>query len=130
MFSRTVIGKWVTKECLTSRAARILFAASAVTIIAATALYFDSAVTFEREGLVSQASYAVVGILIPAGVFLLWDGMRQYWLRCDPSPEAIHKRYFWIMLFGLWYGALIYYGLVYLPNTTRDLHRADRKRAL
>jgi hypothetical protein len=109
--------------------ARGLFAASALIIVAMTVIMFDSSITFEGEGLLVKILAGIFGILAPAGLFLLWDGMRQYWLRCDQSSNAMHKASFWLMLFGLWYGALVYYALVYLPRTLREGRKTSQTEA-
>jgi len=55
------------------------------------------------------------GVLAAVSVFFIWGGMWRYWMICDSSSLA-RRLWFAVMVFGLWYGAIIYYALVYLPR--------------
>ncbi len=121
MLFGSIIGKWVSDDWLTKKPAQVLFGASAVVIIAVTAAAFEFDFFSQTEGmLLHKVFLGCVGVVTPVSVFFLWDGMKQFWLRCDQSSKAFRRFTFWLMLLGLWYGALIYYLIVYLPRTRKD----------
>jgi hypothetical protein len=45
--------------------------------------------------------------------------MWHYWGECDSSSPAARRAWFFVLIFGLWYGAVLYYLFVYLPSTLR-----------
>lgn len=128
MLARSIIGKWISDDWLTSKTAQILFAVSAAIIISVTIAVFEFDLFSQTsQNLLHRMFLGCVGVLAPAGGFLLWDGMRQFWLRCDRSSKTSRRISFWLMLIGLWYGALLYYFIVYLPHTRSDWHKLGEK---
>jgi hypothetical protein len=58
----------------------------------------------------------VAGIVALPGVFgsvIIWLAMWRYWITLDDSSELSKRRWFLVLLFGLWYGSCLYYFLVY-----------------
>lgn len=51
---------------------------------------------------------AIWGIYTGIGAIGLWFAMWVYWAKLDRSPLLIRLGWFCIMVFGLYYGALIY----------------------
>jgi hypothetical protein len=106
----------VTDEWLVSRKASRLFGAAAMAIALLTPLFLGW-VTSEGPGLVRSIYWGILGIAGGLGVFFLWEGMWRYWIRCDPSPRWARRIWFLVLIVGVWWGAVLYYLLVYLRKT-------------
>jgi hypothetical protein len=52
----------------------------------------------------------VVGVI---GELTLWLGMWRYWVRLDNSDSRTKKIWFVVLLFGLWFGGIVYCLAVY-----------------
>jgi hypothetical protein len=61
---------------------------------------------------------AICGIIFPISLIFLWTGMFRYWTQCDTSARAIKRIWFVVLLFGFWYGAVVYYLIAYLRRGT------------
>src|SRR4029077_2367924 len=98
-----------------SKSASASFALSALIIIAMTAAF----VLAEPQDLsvLRDILWGTGGVLAAVSVFFLWGGMWQYWIRCDSSSHAARRAWFFVLFVGLWYGAILYYALVYVPRT-------------
>ncbi|MFZ0884304.1 MAG: hypothetical protein WAN14_12980 [Candidatus Acidiferrales bacterium] len=62
-----------------------------------------------------------LSLLVPtvlAGLFLI-SGMRHYWTKCDQGHKAARRIWFFVLTFGVWFGAALYCGFVYLPQVKR-----------
>ena len=128
MLFGSIIGKWVSDDWFTDKPAQVLFAASAAVIILVTVAIFEFDLFSQTaESLLHRLFLGCVGVLAPTAVFLLWDGMRQFWLRCDRSSKTRRRFSFLLMLIGLWYGALLYYLIVYLPHIRSDWRKLAEK---
>jgi hypothetical protein len=60
--------------------------------------------------------WGILGVLSPVGSFFLWISMWRYWLRLDDSSVWMKRASFVALLIALWYGAVVYYLCVYLPQ--------------
>jgi hypothetical protein len=78
-------------------------------------------------GVLSNTVLGIGGVLGAVGVFFLWGGMWRYWIGCDSSFVFARRVWFLALSVGLWYGAILYYVLVYLPQTRR-IPSDDKKR--
>lgn len=60
-------------------------------------------------------------LLVPivlGGLFLV-SGMRHYWTKCDRGHKTTRRIWFFILTFGVWFGAALYCAFVYLPQVRR-----------
>jgi hypothetical protein len=108
----------ISDEWLVSRSALYIFTI-AVAISFSIAPVMLGLVKINDFGLLSRIFWGTVGVLGSLGVFFLWSGMWRYWTRIDESSKTGRRFWFCILLVGLWYGAALYYGLVYLPQVKR-----------
>jgi hypothetical protein len=76
--------------------------------------------------LLSRVFGGIAGVLGSLSVFLLWSGMWRYWTRIDESRKAGRRFWFCILLVGIWFGAALYYALVYVPEVKRHWREQDR----
>jgi hypothetical protein len=115
MFPGSFIWNRIKDEWLTSRVASGLFAASSVIILIVTPIWFGYVevpdTTFWENLLLGGSG--VAGAL---SIFFLWGGMWRYWMQRDASARAVKRVWFFVLLFGIWYGAIFYYLLAYLPR--------------
>ena len=96
--------------------ARIVFGAAAGLILAVTAVLWRG--TPKNPAPAVNVGLGVLGVLAGLSIFFLWSGMWRYWIRCDSSRLLVRRIWFFVMLVGFWYGAVLYYICVYLPRTT------------
>lgn len=117
MYPGSFIWRRIGDTWLVSKSAAAAFAVSAVVILGMTV----AIVTTEPQsvGLVVQFFLGIGGVLAAISVFFLWGGMWHYWGKCDPSSLAARRAWFFALVFGLWYGAVLYYLIVYLPKVLR-----------
>lgn len=60
-------------------------------------------------------------LLVPTfltGLFLI-SGMRHYWTKCDQGHKTARRIWFFVLTFGVWFGAALYCAFVYLPQVKR-----------
>lgn len=69
----------------------------------------------------TAAASAFGAVSILAAMFL-------FWVKCDKSSKRSRTVWFFILLFGLIYGAIPYYFLVYLPAVRNALRRSEGAR--
>jgi hypothetical protein len=67
--------------------------------------------------------WGILGVVGPIGLFFLWLGMWRYWVRLDSSRVWVKRIWFPVLLFGFWWGSVLYFFSIYLPQTLR--RRAD-----
>lgn len=111
--------KRVTDEWLVSKSACTLFGLAAVIILAITAIAFAGL----PEGEVTPAGnlgFGILGVLGAVGIFFLWGGMWKFWSHLDSSARWVRRVAFAILVVGVWYGAILYFLLVYLPSVCKD----------
>ncbi|SRR6266568_1988453 len=106
----------ITDEWLVSKAARVLFGFAAfVSLLLTFAGVFDmpqGELTF-----FVRLFFGILGVLGTLGAFFLWGGMWRYWMNIDSSSGWLRRVWFAVLLFGVWYGAILYFLVVYLPAT-------------
>jgi uncharacterized BrkB/YihY/UPF0761 family membrane protein len=69
---------------------------------------------------------AIGGAAIAVSAFFLWGGMWKYWIVCDSSSQLSRRVWFVVLIIGLWYGAVLYYLFVYLPDVQKSKMHALR----
>jgi hypothetical protein len=100
---------------LVSKSASNMFAAAAILIVLVTALLaFNMA---QDTGLLSEIFWAIAGVLSGLGAFFIWSGMWRFWSRLDQSSRFARRIWFFMLLIGLWYGAVLYFVLVYMRSS-------------
>ncbi len=63
--------------------------------------------------------WATLTVLGPIGSIFIWFGMWRYWVRVDDSGVWIKRLSFLVLLVGFWYGAIVYFLCVYIPQRSR-----------
>ena len=114
MYPGSFIWRRIGDKWLVSRSASAAFALAAVIILGMTV----AIITTEphRVGSVVQSFLGIGGMLAAVSVFFLWGGMWHYWERFDSSSLGARRAWFFALVFGLWYGAILYYLFAYLPR--------------
>lgn len=105
----------VSYEWLVSRTASRLFGAASALTVATTPL---------QLGLVKPLSssltswmnllFAIFGAAGGLSIVFLWGGMWRHWLLSNPPSRMTKRIWFCVLLFGLWWGAVLYYLMAYL----------------
>lgn len=113
MIPGSFIFKRINDDWMSSKWATILFAASSFLIIAVTPVWFGY-VKIPDATLWGNVLLGILGVVGALSVFFLWAGMWRYWLRIDVSTRASKRLWFYILLVGFWYGAILYFLLKYL----------------
>ena len=128
MYPFSFFWRRISDEWLVSRIASILFATSAVLVLAITPFVFGY-VDFPDQSVFVSVSAGALGVFGGLSIFYLWGGMWRFWIDCDQSRRIFRKVSFLLLLFGLCYGAIVYYLLVYLPAVRKYSHQAAAKEA-
>ncbi len=115
MYPGSFIWRRIDDEWLVSRSASAFFALSALIIVGMTVVVFAN-IESRTLGSVGNTLLGIGGVFAAVSVFFLWGGMWRYWIRCDSSSLAARRVWFLALAVGLWYGAILYYALVYLPR--------------
>jgi hypothetical protein len=115
VYPGSFIWRRINDEWLLSRSASALFAMAGFVIVGMTVVIFANIQSATLDP-VSNAALGVGGVLAGLGVLFLWGGMWRYWIRCDSSTVAARRFWFLVLVAGLWYGAILYYAIIYLPN--------------
>jgi hypothetical protein len=108
--------KRVSNEWLIGRVASILFGLSGFLTLAVTLLWIG-VLRVSDTNLWEDVLLGIFGAGGVLGAFFIWAGMWQYWVRIDESSASIKRIWFIVLLFGIWYGGIIYYLVQY---TWRD----------
>lgn len=105
-------------DWLTSRRTNKFFLLSALCVLGVTIEYFlkidTSKMSFWR-----RLPFGLTGIVEPFGLIFIWLGMWRYWVRLDDSNVWIKRGSFLLLLIGFWWGSVVYYFSVYLPQMAR-----------
>ena len=110
----------VSNDWLVGRTASRLFGASAVIALATTPLSLGLAKIPHVPTLSwTNLFLGIAGVVGSLSIIFLWTGMWRYWTRCDTSSRAVRRMWFFVLLFGLWFGAALYYLVAYLPRGRR-----------
>ncbi|HEY2859762.1 MAG TPA: hypothetical protein VGJ21_15180 [Terracidiphilus sp.] len=111
--------RWDWPRILFARSAPIVLGiAAALSILGIALIYFD----FSPTSPVGQMLIDIGAVPAAFGLFALWIPMGFFWLMCDRSPQWIRAIWFFLLLFGMVFGAIPYYLLVYLPAVRK--HRS------
>lgn len=111
---------WFNDSWLVSRQALKLFSISTLFVVALSPVFFGL-LDFAKPSPVQQLFWGFEGVLGTISVFFLWFGMWKYWVRLDSSAPTFKAASFFLLLVGLWFGAVPYCFLVYRPQV---LHRS------
>jgi hypothetical protein len=95
---------------LVSRDASMLLAASAVASVSGTV-----ALSWRWP---PRQPLLIVPVAL-GGLFLI-SAMERYWIKCDQGSRMARRIWFFVLTFGLWFGAALYYVFVYLPQVRRE----------
>jgi hypothetical protein len=108
---------WVSDEWLVSKTASRLFGAAAILILATTPLQFG----LEKSPSSPWTTWvlAIFGATGALSIFFLWSGMWRHWTQCNTSRRAVKRGWFFVLLFGLWWGAVVYYLVAYLRRAEK-----------
>jgi hypothetical protein len=104
----------LSDEWLVSSAAVKLFILSTIFVVVLIPVLFIYA-----QGQASTAKQmfgGAIGVLGAPATLFLWQGMWRYWARIDHSRIWIKRCWFIVLLFGFWYGSVLYCYFVYLPQ--------------
>lgn len=105
----------VSDKWLVSKVSSRLLAVSSALTVAVTLLLYSNFIN-QHSGAPWSVFYAILGVSGALSIFFLWGGMWRYWLLGEPSNRFARRIWFAILILGLWYGAVLYYLLVYLPG--------------
>jgi hypothetical protein len=103
---------------LTSTWTRRLFFLSALCVLVFTTEYFLKIDT-SKMSFWQRLPFGLTGIVEPFGIIFIWLGMWRYWVRLDNSTRWLKRTSFLLLLVGFWWGSLIYYFAVYIPQVSR-----------
>jgi hypothetical protein len=106
--------KWPKDEWLITRQAAYLFFLSALCVLA-----LPAALMRAQFAPWIRIPLDALGYVIPIGVLLLFISMWRYWIRMDDSRTWVKRGWFLVLLFGFWWGSVLYYFLAYLPQVLR-----------
>lgn len=113
LYPGSFLWRRISDEWLLSRSASVLFFLCSITILGMSSIFLTD---FESRtfGLLGNVLLAVAGMSGAVSVFFLWGGMWRYWIGCDSSTSPVRRIWFLVLVVGLWYGAILYFGAVYL----------------
>lgn len=93
---------------LVGRIAAVLFTTAAIASVGIS-------VVLIRLGVYPPSLWVPMGL---SGLFLI-SGMRHYWTKCDQGHKTARRIWFFVLTFGVWFGAALYCAFVYLPQVKR-----------
>jgi hypothetical protein len=114
----------VSDEWVTSVRAAYLFGVAALLICLLTA-YWLGVISIHETGIAGNIVAAIVGVCSVLSIPFLWGGMRKYQEMRNRGRARKSKAIRFAMLVGVWYSAIIYFIVVYLPTRTQALTRRD-----
>jgi uncharacterized SAM-binding protein YcdF (DUF218 family) len=117
----SLIWKRMGDEWLAKETAAVLFAISCVVIVLATAVLWIGLPSMSPLSIPSIC-VGLLGLACPVAMFFLWGGMLRYWMRGEPASLQARRFWFAILILGLFYGAIVYFGAVYLPTRKNNSH--------
>jgi hypothetical protein len=103
---------WFKDDWLVSRRAVKLFLVAALFVLGTIPIFLGK-IDPAKLAFWMNFPLGIGGILGPISVFFLWIGMWRYWIRLDNSSKLAKQVSFFLLLFGMFYGSVIYYFLVY-----------------
>ena len=63
--------------------------------------------------------YGALTLTIVLALFFIWGGMLRYWSHLDRSGKWMKRLWLAVLVLGVWWGACLYYYVVYLPQVQR-----------
>lgn len=129
MFFQRAFGR-VSYEWLVSKTASRLFGAASALTVATTPLQLG--LEPPSSSLTSSINllFAIFRAAGALSIIFLWGGMWRHWAQCNTSTRAIKRLWFCVLLFGLWWGAVLYYLVAYLrqPEKTEPAPTASQSK--
>jgi hypothetical protein len=118
---------WMPKwdEWLQTRGASRFFGFCTAGLLVATIFSYLAGAGFTpymfHSGLywVAEIFEDALGAIWAFGAISLWLGMWRFWVRLDKSSSGMKKFWFFLLFFGVWYGAAAYYFAIYRPQISR-----------
>jgi hypothetical protein len=104
---------------LVSRSYTILFFVCSLLVIAMIPI-FRGTVNTSQLSFWGRLHWSFLGVFGTLGMFFLWIGMWFFWANLDHSNVWIKRAWFLVLLFGFWYGSILYYFVGYLPQALRS----------
>jgi phosphotransferase system glucose/maltose/N-acetylglucosamine-specific IIC component len=95
---------------------RAFFALAAVLICLGTAASLEGERLIRRYGAPAHSLLDLVGVSAAFGVAYLCLGMWFYWSNFDKHSKLTKTLWLLIFLIGIWYGAILYFLVVFLPG--------------
>ncbi len=105
-------------DWLVTRRAGKLFLSSAIFMLLLTAFFLSSFTALHFSSW-AKLSLDLVGMVGVFSSLFLWLGMLRYWIQIDGSPKWAKRLTLVVMVLGLWYGACLYFFIVYFPQVFR-----------
>lgn len=106
---------WVFRDNLITRGYITAFLLSSIAVVACTILLLTLGVPL-RMPLWLRIPYTCLGMLAAIGACEIWFGMWSYWERFDASGVWTKRLWFLVLLFGFWFGSILYFFAVYIPQ--------------
>jgi len=101
------------------KTAALLGVATVLSLAAIVLRYTE--INFNALSRPALVGMSLLGAAVAFGGFSLLVGMWFFWVKCDTSPKWQRAVWFVLLLFGFFYGAVLYYFVVYLPEVKRAL---------
>ncbi len=101
------------------KTATLFGVATALSLVAIVLRYTE--INFSELSRPALVELSLLGAAVAAGGFSLLVGMWFFWVKCDASLRWQRRVWFVILLFGFFYGAVLYYLVVYLPEVKKAL---------
>jgi hypothetical protein len=103
---------WFKDDWLVSRRAVKLFFVAALFVLGTIPIFLGK-IDPAKLAFWMRFPLGIEGIMGPISIFFVWIGMWRYWIRLDNSSKLAKQVSFFILLFGMFYGSVIYYFSVY-----------------
>lgn len=118
MFFQRTWGR-VSYEWLVSKTASRLFGAASALTVATTPLQLG--LEPPRSSLTSSINllFTIFGVAGALSIVFLWGGMWRHWLLSNSPSRATKRIWFCVLLFGIWWGAVLYYLMAYLRHAEK-----------
>jgi hypothetical protein len=106
---------WFKDDWLVSRQAVKLFLLAALLDLGTIPIFLGK-IDPAKLPFWQRLPLGIEGILAPISIFFLWIGMGRYWIKLDNSTKLAKVVSFILLLFGMFYGTVLYYFFVYRPQ--------------